>query len=64
MLTLKLLREEPQFVIERLAVKNFDASAIVEKILEQDRVRRSCQTELDAALAAQKARPRRRKWPV
>ena len=55
MLTLKLLREEPQFVIERLAVKNFDASAIVEKILEQDRVRRSCQTELDAALAAQKA---------
>ena len=56
MLTLKLLREEPQFVIERLAVKNFDASAIVERILEQDRVRRSCQTELDAALAAQKAK--------
>ncbi len=56
MLTLKLLREDPQFVIERLAVKNFDASAIVEKILEQDRVRRSCQTELDAALAAQKAK--------
>lgn len=56
MLTLKLLRDDPQFVIERLAVKNFDASAIVEKILEQDRVRRSCQTELDAALAAQKAK--------
>ena len=56
MLTLKLLREDPQFVIKRLAVKNFDASAIVEKILEQDRVRRSCQTELDAALAAQKAK--------
>ena len=56
MLTLKLLRDDPQFVIERLAVKNFDASAIVERILEQDRVRRSCQTELDAALAAQKAK--------
>ena len=56
MLTLKLLRDNPQFVVERLAVKNFDASAIVEKILEQDRVRRSCQTELDASLAAQKAK--------
>ncbi|HIZ85095.1 MAG TPA: serine--tRNA ligase [Candidatus Coprenecus stercoravium] len=56
MLTLKLLRENPQFVVERLAVKNFDASGIVDRILEQDRVRRSCQTELDASLAAQKAK--------
>ena len=54
MLTLKLLREQPEFVVERLAVKNFDASGIVEQILEQDSRRRSCQTELDAALSAQK----------
>ena len=33
MLTLKLLREQPEFVIERLAVKNFDAAEIVSKIL-------------------------------
>ncbi|HIZ88114.1 MAG TPA: serine--tRNA ligase [Candidatus Coprenecus pullistercoris] len=56
MLTLKLLRENPQYVVERLAVKNFDASETVERILEQDRIRRSCQTELDAALSAQKAK--------
>lgn len=56
MLTLKLLREQPEFVVERLAVKNFDASKIVEQILEQDSRRRSCQTELDAALSLQKAK--------
>ena len=54
MLTLKLLREQPEFVIERLAVKNFDATKIVEQILEQDARRRACQTELDASLADQK----------
>ena len=56
MLTLKLLREQPEFVVERLAVKNFDASKIVEQILAQDSRRRSCQTELDAALSVQKAK--------
>ena len=56
MLTLKLLREQPEFVVERLAVKNFDASRIVEQILEQDARRRACQTELDAALSAQKTK--------
>ncbi len=54
MLTLKLLRENPEFVIERLAVKNFDANEIVANILEQDRLRRSYQTELDSSLAQQK----------
>lgn len=54
MLTLKLLREQPEYVVERLAVKHFDASKIVEKILDQDARRRACQTELDAALAEQK----------
>lgn len=54
MLTLKLLREDPEFVIKKLAVKNFDAREYVEKILELDRQRRALQTELDSCLAEQK----------
>ena len=54
MLTLKLLREQTDFVVERLAVKHFDAREIVDKILEADRSRRALQTELDACLASQK----------
>ncbi len=53
MLTLKLLREQPDFVIERLAVKNFDAKEIVKDILEADALRRSYQTRKDAILAEQ-----------
>ena len=55
MLTLKLLREQPDFVVERLAVKHFDAREIVDKILEADRNRRALQTELDSCLSSQKA---------
>ena len=55
MLTLKLLREQPGFVIERLAVKNFDAKEIVNSILKIDEQRRATQTELDANLAKQNA---------
>lgn len=55
MLTLKLLREQPDFVIERLAVKNFDAKQIVNGILKIDEQRRATQTELDANLAKQNA---------
>ena len=54
MLTLKLLRENPEFVIEKLAVKNFDAKEIVEKINVLDQNRRALQTELDSCLADQK----------
>ena len=54
MLTLKLLRENPEFVISKLAVKNFDAREIVEKINDLDQNRRALQTELDACLADQK----------
>ncbi|MBR5250266.1 MAG: serine--tRNA ligase [Bacteroidales bacterium] len=54
MLTLKLLREAPEFVVERLAVKNFDAKEIVDQILDLDRSRRQYQTELDQCLAQQK----------
>lgn len=53
MLTLKLLRERPDFVVERLAVKNFDAKQTVEEVLKYDSLRREHQTEMDAVLAEQ-----------
>ena len=56
MLTLKLLREQPEFVIERLAVKNFDAAETVAKILDADAQRRAAQTKLDGVLAEQNAK--------
>ena len=54
MLTLKLLRENPEFVIEKLAKKNFDAKEIVAKINELDQNRRALQAELDSCLSEQK----------
>ena len=54
MLTLKLLRENPEFVIERLKVKHFDAQKIVYDIIDMDARRRSIQTDLDACLSQQK----------
>ncbi len=56
MLTLKLLRDDPQLVIDRLKVKNFDAGEIIGKILELDARRRSLQQQSDALLAEQKKR--------
>ena len=54
MLTLKLLRDDPEFVIKKLAVKNFDAREIVGKVIKLDKNRRELQTELDACLSQQK----------
>ncbi len=51
MLTLKLLREQSELVIERLKIKNFDAKNIVAKILEIDNSRREIKSELDNCLA-------------
>ena len=53
MLNIKLLREQPEYVIERLMVKNFDAKSIIEKVNALDQFRRSCQTEQDVVLADQ-----------
>ncbi len=53
MLNIKLLREQPQFVAERLAVKNFDAAEIIKSINDLDQKRRETQTELDSILAEQ-----------
>lgn len=54
MLTLKMLRDDPKAVIEKLKIKNFDASQIVDKVLELDARRRALQTESDALLSQQK----------
>ncbi|MBP9997991.1 MAG: serine--tRNA ligase [Bacteroidales bacterium] len=54
MLTLKMLRDDPKAVIEKLKIKNFDAQPIVDKVLELDSRRRALQTESDALLAQQK----------
>ena len=59
MLTLKLLRENPDYVIKKLAVKNFDAGDIVRRIVDLDRERRALQTELDGCLASQKQKAAR-----
>lgn len=47
MLSLNFIRENKQKIIERLAVKNFDAKKIIENILELDDKRRSTQKDLD-----------------
>ena len=54
MLTLKMLRDDPKAVVEKLKIKNFDAQPIVDKVLGLDARRRSLQTESDALLAQQK----------
>lgn len=55
MLTLKVIRENRDFVIERLAVKHFDGKAIINKIVELDDKRRTIQLQLDTNLAEQNA---------
>lgn len=47
MLTLKLLQENKTEVIERLRIKNFDATALVDRIIELDNKRKATQTESD-----------------
>ena len=47
MLTLSVIKENPEAVIERLAVKNFDARTLIERIIELDKVRRNRQQARD-----------------
>ncbi len=51
MLQIYYIREYSKEVIERLAVKNFDAAAIIDKILVLDAKRRNIQKTLDDTLA-------------
>lgn len=47
MLTINLIREKKDFIIERLKVKNFNAEEIIGKILELDTSRREIQSKSD-----------------
>lgn len=47
MLTLNFIRENKKLIIERLRVKNFDASDIVDRIIELDNMRRETQQKSD-----------------
>lgn len=51
MLTLKVISENPELVIKKLAKKHFDGREIITQVLELDKVRRQSQTSLDATLA-------------
>ena len=53
MLTVKLLRESRDEVIQRLAIKNFDAQQLVDSVLSLDDQRRLIQVKLDGNLAEQ-----------
>ena len=48
------MRDDPEYVVRKLAVKHFDARDIVYKIIELDKTRRALQAELDSCLAEQK----------
>jgi len=47
MLNLKFIQENKETIVERLAIKNFDARETVEKIIELDNLRKSLQLEAD-----------------
>ena len=47
MLTLALIKENPEEVIKKLKVKNFDARVQIERIIELDKERRAAQTLYD-----------------
>lgn len=51
MLTINLIREKKDFVINKLKIKNFDAEEIVAKILALDQSRREIQVKSDAMQA-------------
>lgn len=51
MLTLKVINENPEEVVNRLSRKNFDAKDIVDQIIELGAVRRNSQTSLDGVLS-------------
>ncbi|MBL7890538.1 MAG: serine--tRNA ligase [Bacteroidia bacterium] len=51
MLQLNYIRDKKEEAIERLAIKNFDAKPILDKVLELDNDRRRTQNELDSILS-------------
>ena len=53
MLLISTIRNNPEEVISRLEIKNFDGKATIDQIIEVDSARRKTQTELDQLLAHQ-----------
>ncbi len=51
MLQLNIIKENPKGVTELLRIKNFDAEALVEEIMELDHRRRETQKTMDDGLA-------------
>lgn len=51
MLELNAIRENPKLIAERLAVKNFRAGELIEKILHLDKTRRETKNQMDQSLA-------------
>jgi seryl-tRNA synthetase len=51
MLTLKIIHENKEEVIRRLARKHFDAGNYIDRIMDADRIRRESQQQSDANLA-------------
>jgi seryl-tRNA synthetase len=51
MLTINLIREKRDFIIERLKIKNFEAQTIIDNILALDSARRETQTKTDLLLS-------------
>jgi seryl-tRNA synthetase len=51
MLTLKVITENTQEVIEKLSKKHYDAKAIINEVIETDRKRKTAQQQLDANLS-------------
>ncbi len=47
MLTINLIREKKDFIIERLKIKNFDSEGILNRILDLDASRREIQSKAD-----------------
>ena len=52
MLQIQLLRENPQEVIDRLKIKNFDATELVAEIRELDSENRNLKKKIDDNLMA------------
>ena len=51
MLTIQQIKEDPQRIVKRLAVKGFDAQETIDRILELDAKRRQCQLTNDTKAA-------------
>lgn len=51
MLQIQFIRQNPEEIITRLKIKNFDAASLVADILQYDEKRRNLQTQLDETLA-------------